>query len=284
MIKVLAALLAFGIVFGAAPRAVDACAGLIGSNGAVNLGRTTTLAAYHDGVEHYVTSFEFPGGGGEFGTLDPAARRPDQRRARRRLDAAAPRPARRGRSWRSRRPTRLGRRACGRERRGAASRCASTRSTSPCSRAAAPSWRRGLRSTASGSRPTRPRCSTSTPSAARSSSRPCSTATPRWSAARPLGDGTPVHLTIPTDNPWVPLRILGLGKQADDAVERRRLPADRRACRRSCRSGSRGLSIDYSRRRQQAPARRPALRRRHGVGAAVGLADQARHRHDRAVT
>src|SRR5687768_15971315 len=54
MIKVLAALLAFGIVFGAAPRAVDACAGLIGSNGAVNLGRTTTLAAYHDGVEHYV--------------------------------------------------------------------------------------------------------------------------------------------------------------------------------------------------------------------------------------
>ncbi len=27
-----------------------ACAGLIGSNGAVNLGRTTTLAAYHDGV------------------------------------------------------------------------------------------------------------------------------------------------------------------------------------------------------------------------------------------
>ena len=26
-----------------------ACAGLIGSNGAVNLGRTTTLAAYHDG-------------------------------------------------------------------------------------------------------------------------------------------------------------------------------------------------------------------------------------------
>ena len=27
-----------------------------------------------------------------------------------------------------------------------------------------------------------------------------------------IGDGTPVHLTIPTANPWVPLRILGLGK------------------------------------------------------------------------
>jgi hypothetical protein len=53
------------------PALVDACAGLIGSNGAVNLGRTTTLAAYHEGVEHYVTSFEFQGGGGEFGTLIP---------------------------------------------------------------------------------------------------------------------------------------------------------------------------------------------------------------------
>ena len=49
----------------------EACAGLIGSNGAVNLGRTTTLAGYHDGVEHYITAFEFQGGGGEFGTLIP---------------------------------------------------------------------------------------------------------------------------------------------------------------------------------------------------------------------
>ena len=35
-----------------------ACAGLISSNGAVNLGRTTTLAAHHDGVEHYVTGVQ----------------------------------------------------------------------------------------------------------------------------------------------------------------------------------------------------------------------------------
>jgi hypothetical protein len=34
-----------------------------------------------------------------------------------------------------------------------------------------------------------------------------------------LGDGTPVHLTIPIDNPWVPLRILGLGKQPVDRVD-----------------------------------------------------------------
>src|SRR6266581_4575751 len=48
-----------------------ACGGLIGPNGAVNLLRTTTLAAYHNGVEHYVTAFQFAGGGGAFGSITP---------------------------------------------------------------------------------------------------------------------------------------------------------------------------------------------------------------------
>src|SRR6476469_3430187 len=48
-----------------------ACGGLIGPNGAVNLLRTTTLAGYHGGVEHYVTAFEFAGGGGAFGSIVP---------------------------------------------------------------------------------------------------------------------------------------------------------------------------------------------------------------------
>ncbi len=34
-----------------------------------------------------------------------------------------------------------------------------------------------------------------------------------------IGDGTPVHVTIPTTNPWVPLRILGLGKQAEERID-----------------------------------------------------------------
>jgi hypothetical protein len=34
-----------------------------------------------------------------------------------------------------------------------------------------------------------------------------------------VGDGTPVHLTIPTDNPWVPLRILALGKSAAETIQ-----------------------------------------------------------------
>lgn len=48
-----------------------ACGGLIGPNGGVSLTRTTTLAAYHDGVEHYVTAFEFTGGTGNFGSITP---------------------------------------------------------------------------------------------------------------------------------------------------------------------------------------------------------------------
>ena len=66
----IAAALFFAAVAGG-PAIADACAGLIGSNGAVNLARTSTLAGYHDGVEHYVTAFKFLGGGGQFGTLIP---------------------------------------------------------------------------------------------------------------------------------------------------------------------------------------------------------------------
>src|SRR5262249_7527265 len=33
------------------------------------------------------------------------------------------------------------------------------------------------------------------------------------------GDGTPIQLTIPTDHPWVPLRILGLGLEPDREVQ-----------------------------------------------------------------
>src|SRR5207237_741555 len=68
-VPILAAVVAAAVLHDSG--SAEACAGLIGSNGAVNLGRTTTLAAYHDGVEHYVTAFQFQGGGGEFGTLIP---------------------------------------------------------------------------------------------------------------------------------------------------------------------------------------------------------------------
>ncbi len=48
-----------------------ACGGLVGENGTIQLVRTTTLAAYHDGVERYITSFQFTGQGQEVGSIVP---------------------------------------------------------------------------------------------------------------------------------------------------------------------------------------------------------------------
>jgi hypothetical protein len=48
-----------------------ACGGLVGENGTIQLVRTTTLAAYSDGVERYMTGFEFTGEGEEVGSLVP---------------------------------------------------------------------------------------------------------------------------------------------------------------------------------------------------------------------
>src|SRR4051812_5488626 len=48
-----------------------ACGGLVGENGTIQLERTTTLAAYHNGFEHYVTSFQFSGQGEQVGSIVP---------------------------------------------------------------------------------------------------------------------------------------------------------------------------------------------------------------------
>jgi hypothetical protein len=55
---------------GGAPPAV-ACGGLVGENGTIELVKTTTLAAYNDGVERYMTAFQFSGEGEELGTIIP---------------------------------------------------------------------------------------------------------------------------------------------------------------------------------------------------------------------
>jgi hypothetical protein len=65
-----AAALAPPIVVGAAG-AAWACGGLVGENGTIELVRTATLAAYTDGVERYVTAFEFTGEGEEVGSIVP---------------------------------------------------------------------------------------------------------------------------------------------------------------------------------------------------------------------
>jgi hypothetical protein len=48
-----------------------ACGGLIAPNGAIRLARATTLVDWHDGVEHYFTSFSYHGEAASFGWIVP---------------------------------------------------------------------------------------------------------------------------------------------------------------------------------------------------------------------
>ncbi|OAI41185.1 hypothetical protein AYO38_04330 [bacterium SCGC AG-212-C10] len=207
----------FGAITATASDA-EACAGLIGSNGAVNLGRTTTLAGYHNGEEHYVTSFEFQGtGGGEFGTLIPLP--------------GVPSNVEKGGAWTLQRlvretsPVVLRSAASGAAENAFADK-AEVLIEKKIDALDITVLKGGGQSVATWAQEHGFRLSPDAPEmldfyAQRS---------PIFLAAvfdgdaaigrgQQAGDGTPVHLTIPTDNPWVPLRILGLGKQADDRVE-----------------------------------------------------------------
>ena len=48
-----------------------ACGGLVAPNGAVRLSRATTLVAWHDGIEHYMTSFTYSGDVSNLGWIVP---------------------------------------------------------------------------------------------------------------------------------------------------------------------------------------------------------------------
>jgi hypothetical protein len=196
-------------------RTVEACAGLIGSNGDVQLARTTTLAAYADGVEHYVTAFEFQGGGGEFGSLIPLP--------------GVPSKIERGGDWTLQRllletePERVALPAALAE--------------APLERAEVLQEVRidaldltvlsgGAAAVAAWATEHGFRLPADAPEvldfyARRSPIFLAAVFDGKAAAERgqALGDGTPVHLTIPTSDPWVPLRILALGKQPADRVE-----------------------------------------------------------------
>lgn len=201
----------------AGPSLAHACAGLIGSNGAVNLGRTTTLAAYTDGVEHYVTAFQFQGGGGEFGTLIPLP--------------GVPSKVERGGAWtlqRLQQETRLQDDFADGVRLGLAFASAEAEVLLTVRidalditvlRGGGPSVAKWATDHGFSLSPDAPEMLDF-----------YADRSPIFLAAvfdgdaaaergQVIGDGTPVHITIPTDNPWVPLRILALGKQPDDRVE-----------------------------------------------------------------
>jgi hypothetical protein len=194
-----------------------ACGGLIGPNGAVNLLRTTTFAGYHDGVEHYVTSFEFAGGEGEFGSIVPLP--------------GIPTDVVRGGDWTLQRlvqetaPEReggfflLGGAAASAGRADVLLQTKIDALEITVLRGGGDEV--GLWATEHGFR---------LPPDAPEVLDFYAERSPIFMAARfdadaarergqGVGDGTPVHLTIPTDNPWVPLRILALGRSAAETVQ-----------------------------------------------------------------
>ena len=193
-----------------------ACGGLIGPNGAVNLLRTTTFAGYHDGVEHYVTSFEFAGGGGAFGSITPLPGIPSN--------------VERGGDWTLQRLVRetdpfLGEEAAFRTA-DAAGGSAEVLLETTIDALDITILRGGGDEVGLWAKENGFRLPADAPEvldfyADRSpifmaAAFDADAAAERGQA---VGDGTPVHLTIPTDNPWVPLRILGLGKGADEVVQ-----------------------------------------------------------------
>ena len=56
---------------------VSACGGLVAPNGAVRLARASTAIAWHDGVEHYLTSFTYQGDVPDIGWIVPLPAIPD---------------------------------------------------------------------------------------------------------------------------------------------------------------------------------------------------------------
>ncbi|HEX2384891.1 MAG TPA: DUF2330 domain-containing protein [Acidimicrobiales bacterium] len=193
-----------------------ACGGLVGENGTIQLQRTTTLAAYHDGVEHYVTSFEFTGEGKEVGSIIPLP--------------GVPTAVERGGSWTLQR---LEREVAPPLRE--FDQAKATAAAAPDATVLYQTQIDALEITILEGGGTQvgkwaiDHGFLLTPDAPEvldyySQRSPIFMAA-RFDAAaaeergQSSGDGTPIQLTIPTDHPWVPLRILGLGLEADRIVQ-----------------------------------------------------------------
>jgi hypothetical protein len=212
-LSTVAATAVVAVLFTAGP--AFACGGLIGPNGAVNLLRTTTLAAYHNGVEHYVTAFQFAGGGGQFGSIVPLP--------------GIPTKVERGGDWTLQRLIRetdpptpeafaLGAAAASRD----AQVILQVRIDAlditvlkgGGDEVGAWAKNHGFRLP-----PDAPEVLNFYASRSPIFLAAVFDADAARARGQSIGDGTPVHITIPTANPWVPLRILGLGKIEGEKVE-----------------------------------------------------------------
>jgi hypothetical protein len=204
------------IVVGWAPTAF-ACGGLVAPNGAVKLVNTTTLVTYHAGVEHYVTSFQYEGGGTKFGSIIPLP--------------GVPTSVSKGGSWTLQRlerevqpvvPLAAGEKFAASAAGGPAQVILRTTVDAldiTVIKGGGPAVTTWVRQQGFKVSPDLP--ATLDFYARRSPVFLTATFDPAAEAARglSLGDGTPVQVAIPTRNPWVPLHILALAKDPDDQVQ-----------------------------------------------------------------
>ena len=222
-----------------------ACGGLIGPNGAVNLLRTTTFAGYHDGVEHYVTAFQFAGGGGQFGSIVPLP--------------GIPTSVERGGDWTLQRLVRETQPVFDTER--AETFAAATAAASAevilevridaldITVLKGGGDAVGLWAKEHGFRlpPDSPEVLDFYADRSPIFLAAVFDADAARERGQAVGDGTPVHITIPTENPWVPLRILGLGKSSEESVQADvYLLTDRTPALLPTPGGSNGLALDHS--------------------------------------
>ncbi len=193
-----------------------ACGSLVAPNGAVQLVRTTTLAAHHDGVEHYITNFEFAGEQESFGSIIPLPGEPttveragDWTLQRLQQEVQPPPPIA----------------ALGRVQAASADEVDVLQQTRIDSLDVT-ILRGGGADVAAWADEQGFTLTPDTPEvlefyAQRSRYFMAAKFDAAQAAADDFqgGDGIPVHLAIPLDRPWVPLRILATGKPADEVVE-----------------------------------------------------------------
>jgi Uncharacterized protein conserved in bacteria (DUF2330) len=222
-----------------------ACGGLIGPNGAVNLLRTTTFAGYHAGVEHYVTAFQFAGGGGAFGSITPLP--------------GVPSAVEKGGDWTLQRLIRetspieeglFRAEAVG----AAASDSAEVIMEVTIDALDITVLKGGSAEVGKWAGDHGFRLPPDAPEVLEFYAK----RSPIFLAAvfdanaardrgQEIGDGTPVHISIPTTNPWVPIRILALGKTGQDRIDADVfLLTDRAPAFLPAPTGSNGMRLDHS--------------------------------------
>ena len=238
-----AALLGAGLALLVIAGPTLACGGLIGPNGAVNLLRTTTFAGYHDGVEHYVTAFQFQGGGGAFGSITPLPGVPSSvekggdwtlQRLIRETDPPAPRALFDALAAQS-----AGAEVLMQVRIDALDVTVLKGGSADVGQWAA---QNGFRLP-----PDAPEVLDFYAKRSPIFLAAVFDADAAKARGQAIGDGTPVHITIPTPNPWVPIRILGLGKAADARVDADvYLLTDHQPALLPTPTGSNGMTLDNS--------------------------------------